>query len=151
MNIESNLSGHWTDEQLVEHLYGVGPEGDHLESCAVCRDRLSSLIAARRANESALPAADRIPFDLLAAQRRAIYARIERQQRWNLALTMRRLAAAGAMVALLGGGTFLYEQKQRAQEGQSKVTDAQLAQEVSQIAQDSEPASTAPLQGLFDE
>ncbi|HEX4750470.1 MAG TPA: hypothetical protein VH302_13075 [Bryobacteraceae bacterium] len=151
MNIESNLSGHWTDEQLIEHLYGIGPEGDHLESCAVCRDRLSSLIAARHANESVSAPADQIAFDLLAAQRRAVYAGIERQQRWNFAFTMRRLAAAGAMVALLGGGTFLYQQRQRAQEVQSKVTDAQLAQEVSQIAADSEPLPTAPLEGLFDQ
>jgi predicted anti-sigma-YlaC factor YlaD len=151
MNIESNLSGHWTDEQLIEHLYGIGPEDEHLESCIYCRDRLSSLMAARRANESEAPAADQIPFDLLAAQRRTVYARIEREQHGNFALRMRRWAAAGAMVALLGGGTFLYQQRQRTQEAQSKVTDAQLAQEVSQMAQDSEPASTAPLQGLFDE
>ncbi len=31
MNIESNLSGHWTDEQLIEHLYGIGPAGKHIE------------------------------------------------------------------------------------------------------------------------
>jgi hypothetical protein len=31
------------------------------------------------------------------------------------------------------------------------VSDAQLAQDVSQMAQDSEPPQTAPLQALFEE
>jgi hypothetical protein len=48
MNVESNLSGHWTDEQLIQHLYGIAPEEQHIEVCAYCRDRLADMIAARR-------------------------------------------------------------------------------------------------------
>ena len=29
MSVESNVSGHWTDEQLIAHLYGIGPEDRH--------------------------------------------------------------------------------------------------------------------------
>ena len=151
MNIESNLSGHWTDEQLIEHLYGIGPAGEHIESCAYCRERLSSLVAARRALEQQAAMPDQVPFDLLAAQRRTVYARMEREQRWTLSVGGRRWAAACAMVALLAGGTFLYQQRGHQAAVQSKVTDAQLAQEVSQLAADGESPSTAPLQGLFDE
>jgi hypothetical protein len=151
MNIESNLSGHWTDEQLIEHFYGVGPEGTHIDECLDCRARLSAMVAARRLKELESSPTEEVPFDVLAAQRRSIYSRIEQSPRWLVGLQVRRWAAAGAMVVLLGGGFFLYEQNQQQQATQNKVTDAQLAQEVSQVAQDSEPSPTAPLQGLFDE
>ncbi len=151
MNIESKLSGHWTDEQLIEHLYGIGPEGNHVEECGDCRERLSRMVAARRAIEAECAPLEQVPFDLLAAQRRSIYARLAQRPAARLGLRMRQWAAAAAMIALLGGGAFLYEQNQRQQALQNKVTDAQLAQEVSAIAQASEPNSTAPLQELFVE
>lgn len=150
MNIKSNVSGHWTDEQLIEHLYGIGSDPQHLEECSECRGRLSGMVAARRAIEASV-ADGEVPLDLLAAQRRSIYARIDRNQRWPSSLNVRRWAAMGAMLALLGGGAALYEQARQHEASQSRVTDAELAQEVSQIASDSEPGPTAPLQALFDE
>jgi hypothetical protein len=151
MNIESSLSGHWTDEQLIEHLYGIGPEGNHIEECEACHERLLAMLAARRLAESESSPSEQVSFDFLAAQRRSIYARVEQIPGWRIGLQLRRWAAAGAMVVLLGGGFFLYEQNQHQQALQNKVTDAQLVQEVSQMAQDSEPSPTAPLRGLFDE
>ena len=155
MNIESKLSGHWTDEQLIEHLYGIGPDAGHLQECNECRGRLSAMAGARRVIDGNAAADAHVPSDLLASQRRSIYARIERIHAWPSWLHVRRWAAVGAMVALLGGGAALYEQARQQQalqnNGQSGLTDAQLAQEVSQIASDSEPSPTAPLQALFDE
>ena len=150
MNIESNLSGHWTDEQLIEHLYGLGPDSQHLDHCRDCAERLSAMVDARRAVEVKSSLADQVPFELLAAQRRSVYSRISQRPRWRLALPVRRLAAAAAMVALLGGGAFVYEQQQ-SHVVNTQVSDAQLAQEVSQMAQNPEPSSTAPLEGLFDQ
>jgi len=151
MNIKSNLSGHWTDEQLIEHLYGVGPDPRHLKECSECRGRLSGMLAARRAVEAEAAAERQVTLDLLAAQRRSIYGRIARSQGWPSSLNVRRWAAIGAMLALLGGGAALYQQARQQQPLQNKMTDAQLVQEVSQIASDSEPRPTAPLQALFDE
>ena len=151
MNIESNLSGHWTDEQLIEHIYGIAPQPEHLEKCSYCRERVSAMVQSRRLVETEAPQAGDVPFDLLAAQRRSIYARLENTRNRRFGLHVTRWAAAGAMVALLGGATFLYEQQQRTQALQSKVTDAELVQQISQIANDSEPSPTAPLQALFDE
>jgi predicted anti-sigma-YlaC factor YlaD len=151
MNIESKLSGHWTDEELIEHLYGVGPDPRHLEDCRQCRERLSAMLAARRVVERQEPASKQVPFDLLASQRRSIYARIGQMRRWQPGVGLRRWAATGAMIALLGGGAFLYEQNQREKAVEKRLTDAQLAQEVSRMAQDSEPLPTAPLQQLFEE
>ena len=152
MNIESNLSGHWTDEQLIQHLYGIGPESQHIEACGYCRDRLANMVAARRMVDSEASPQEQVSFDLLAAQRRSIYSRIAKSP-WRLALPVRRWAAGAAMVLLLGSGVVVYEQNQHHQavQNQSKLSDAQLAQEVSQLAQNSEPSPTAPLEGLFDE
>lgn len=151
MNIASNLSGHWTDEQLIQHLYGVGPEGNHIDGCGECQARLSAMLAVRSANEIESSPSEQISFEVLAAQRRSIYSRIERLSGFQLGVQVRRWAAAGAMIVLLGGGLFLYQQNQHQHAGQNAVSDAQLAQEVSQMAQDSEPSPTAPLQGLFDQ
>jgi hypothetical protein len=142
------MSGHWTDEQLIQHEYGVGPSGNHIDECSQCRARLSTLVENRHSVERESAVADQVPFDLLAAQRRDIYARIERLPRERFGLQVRRWVAAGAMVVLLGGGWALYEENQQQQ---NKLSDAQLVQEVSQVAQDSEPSPTAPLQALFDE
>jgi predicted anti-sigma-YlaC factor YlaD len=151
MNIESNLSGHWTDEQLIEHLYGIGPEGEHLESCEPCRERLSQMGAARHAIEAEFSPAEQVAVELVAAQRRSIYRRIAQIPSSQLGLKVRGWAAAAAMIVLLGGGAYVYEQNQDQRVAQSRLTDAQLAQEVSAIAQDSEPSPTAPLQQLFVE
>ena len=65
-------SAHWTDEQLIDHLYGVGPADGHLDQCELCRDRLTALEVRRQQVSMAEPVSD----DFLAAQRRAIYARL---------------------------------------------------------------------------
>jgi hypothetical protein len=120
MSIGSNLSGHWTDEELVNSLYGVGPESNHLEGCADCQARLADM----RANRTSLEIAEDISFDFLAAQRRAIYQRLEQPVRWWSSFSV-ELA------------------KERA-------ADAKLLQEVSAMAMDSGSASAEPLQGLFE-
>jgi hypothetical protein len=150
MNVESNLSGHWTDEQLIEQIYGIAPKDLHLEGCQECQGRLAAMLSARREVERNGSPEDQLAFDLLAAQRRRVYERIGGSMNWQFAGAIRRWAAAAAMVAVLGGGALVYEQ-QRRQTSQNTISDIQLAQQVSQIANDSEPGATAPLQALFDE
>ncbi len=147
----SNLSGHWTDEQLIEYLYGVGPEESHLNDCRDCQARLSSMQAKRRSVEFS-PASDReVRFDFLAAQRRKIYARLTESAPWWSGLQPRRLASAAAAVLVLGGGVLFYEENHRQQMMENKVSDAQLAQQVSSMADEAEAQPTAPLQALFEE
>ncbi len=123
-----------------------------MKNCADCGERLSKMVAARRAVESQGSELEQPPFELLAAQRRRVYVAIERPSFAWYDFPVRKWAAAGAMVLLLGGGAALYEQGRHADvDNRSKVSDAQLAQEVSQVAGNSEPSSTAPLEGLFDE
>lgn len=146
----SNVSGHWTDEQLIEYLYGVGPENAHVDACTDCQARLAAMEVNRETDLSRCDG--EIAFEFLAAQRRKIYARLTTPatRRWTQ-LQPRRLAATAATLAVLGGGLFLYEEHQKQQMIDNKLSDAQLAQQVSNMAEEAEAQPTAPLQALFEE
>ncbi len=81
---------HWTGDDFINAIYGLGPGDAHLEECAECRSRWTAM-KARRALVTAEP---EISNDFLAAQRRSIYQRIGREG-WRV----RRLVPA--FVALL--------------------------------------------------
>jgi hypothetical protein len=151
MNIESKLSGHWTDEQLIEHLYGVGPEDGHIQQCMDCQARFSAMQANRHAIERAGSSQADVSFEFLAAQRRQIYAKLTEPAHWWSHFELKRWVSAAATVLVAGGGLFLYEQNHKQQMVDNRVSDAQLAQEVSRMAQESEALPTAPLHALFEE
>ncbi len=147
MNIGSKLSGHWTDAQIIAHVYGVGPGDGHLDGCRECQSRLS-VIEARR---QALRSAEEVSFDLLAAQRRQIYAKLTKPAHWWSGFQLRRWASAAAAVLLLGGSALYYEEHQNRQAANNMLSDAQLAQDVSRMSENPEAQPTAPLQALFEE
>ena len=144
MNIESKLSGHWTDDQLIAYLYGVGPEDGHVHACPHCSSRLASMQSRWQEFGS-----EEVSSDLLAAQRRHIYARLTHPVRWWSRLPVRRLASGLATALVLSGGVIYYEQYQHGRD--PMLSDAQLALDVSRIADSSEAQPTAPLQALFVE
>ena len=152
MKTLSKAAGHWTDEQLIASLYGAGPEdGHHLLQCAGCRERLSILQANRETLEREASDALDADFAFLAAQRRRIYARLaEPVHPWAGLLSVRRWASAAAMLLVLGSGFVAIEQY-RHEQAESRISDAQLAQEMSSMSQDLESQPVAPLQGLFEE
>lgn len=143
------MTPHWTDEQLIAHLYGIGPDDRHLGTCADCRARLSRMQLQRQAidRDSSL---DGVSHDLLAAQRRKIYERIAEPAAWWSRIQLRRWASAAAAVMVLAGGVLLVENN-RKPAAPNTISDAQLAQDVSRMAEDPEPPATAPLQALFEE
>ncbi len=145
MNIVSAKSDHWTDEQLVDHLYGLGPADGHLDQCELCTNRLSSMQARRQQ----VSPEETVSDDFLAAQRRAIYARMSKPHHWWSDVPVRHWAAAAAMFMVLAGSAAVYQDHRR--ELAEARSDAHLAQEVSQMAFESESPVTAPLQGLFIE
>ena len=165
MNIQSSLSGHWTDEQIIEHCYTGEPGDGHILGCAQCQDRLHSLQQNRRRIEEAAeeqnePATEFLATEFLRVQRRRIYARLEAIQGGPVRTGfIRRWASAGIAVLVLGGGLLLFEDGSRLpphskpgqQAAASKISDSQLASDVSQMADSSEPRPTEPLQALFTE
>lgn len=152
MNIGSKLSEHWTDEQLIEHLYGVGPEDGHLQVCGECQARLSGAQSVRLRLETDL-ASDGEPagYDFLMAQRRRIYARLSEPAKSWIGVSVRRWAPVFAMLVALAGGLIVYDHGFRQERLDRRVSDTQLAREVSCMAADSEPQSIAPLHALFEE
>ncbi len=145
MRIESAQSEHWTDDQLIDHFYGVGPGDGHLQDCAHCQARFAAMETRRRQ----LSVDESVSDGFLAAQRRAIYARLGQRHRWWHAWPMGRFAGVAALFIVLAGTVTLYQSHQR--ELAESRADAQLAQEVSRMSFESEPAATAPLKGLFVE
>jgi anti-sigma-K factor RskA len=93
---------------------------------------------------------DGVSHDLLAAQRRKIYERIAEPAAWWSRIQLRRWASAAAAVMVLAGGVLLVENN-RKPAAPNTISDAQLAQDVSRMAEDPEPPATAPLQALFEE
>jgi hypothetical protein len=152
MGVEHKAAGHWSDEQLIEHLYGIGPEGEHIEHCPECCTRLSDMQAHRQRVELDSVADDAVSHDFLMAQRREIYAKLApaRTGAWFVGNSMKRWTSAAVALFVISGGVLLYEQKHREPLTADHVSDVQLALDVSQMAQDPEAEPTAPLQALFN-
>lgn len=167
MNIQSRLSGHWTDEQVIEHIYAGGPEEGHLLECVDCAGRLRSMREQRRLIEEAaakgrqtIAIGDEPSIEFLAAQRRKIYAKLSQEHdRWWPTWGIARWASAAAVLLALGGGLVFMEENSASaihsapqlQSETASISDSELAKEVSQMADSSEPGPTEPLQALFGE
>jgi hypothetical protein len=158
MGIGPKLSGHWTDEQMIDHLYGIGPEDNHLSTCQDCHGRVAAIQARRQSLESTRDVGDEISFSFLATQRRQIYARLEQPASWPASRRALRWASAAAALVVVGGGLTFFEQERTTGVRTSSVqtaglreSDAQLAEDVSSLANAVEPSATGPLQALFAE
>lgn len=160
MNIRSRLSDHWTDEKMIDYLYDGEPINDtHLLNCTKCQNRLASMRQNRRRIEE-ITASNEPTVQFLASQRRQIYSRLAREQHASGSMNgIGRWASAAAVLVALGGALFLFEDGSRfglhnsvTQAAKpSSISDAQLAVEVSELAESPEPAPTEPLQALFAE
>ncbi|MDQ2774394.1 MAG: hypothetical protein M3Y57_05630 [Acidobacteriota bacterium] len=158
MSVESKMPAHWTDDQLIEHLYGIRAEDGHFSFCRHCRERALAMQSRRQSIEDKFGAEDEVSFDFLAAQRRRIHARLDQTAKWWQVFHVRRWAPAAAALFVMGAGLVVMKETQPLGMGgharqvvKANVSDAQLAAEVSQLADDSEPSPTAPLQALFEE
>jgi hypothetical protein len=143
------MTPHPADEQLIAHLYGVGPDDGHVDSCTECQARLLKMRLHREGVEQNSIWSG-TSSDFLAAQRRKIYEKISQPVFWWSHLGLRRWAPAAAGLLVLAGGLLLFEEH-RAPSVPDNISDAQLAQDVSRMAEDAEPPATAPLQALFEE
>ena len=72
--VERMSARHWSAAELIAHLYGVGPENEHLVSCADCQKQLAEMAGTRAAHEAIDRGGEEISDGFLAAQRRQIYS-----------------------------------------------------------------------------
>lgn len=135
--------GHWTEQEFIDHIYGIGPADDHLKECAECRDRHSTL-AARRQLVTAEPD---VPLEFLAAQRRAIHRRLDQPAR-----SMRMVPAFAATLVLLAGFFAIRQTPQPAQpQPAAAASDTQLFADIYALEQSSEPRAAGAVRALFEE
>jgi hypothetical protein len=133
---------HWTDDDLLNRLYGVGGGDEaHLSACADCTARLR-LFEARRSQSAAVPEPS---HEFLAAQRRAIHRRLGESPARRL-----HWAPAFAAMLMLIIGFMLFRPGQTPQL-QQPITDDSVFAEVYSLEQSSEPAAAQPIQALFEE
>jgi hypothetical protein len=158
---------HLTSDQLLDRLYGLGEaEGEthlHLRECAGCADRMRAF-ERRRAEATVSPEA---PAELLAAQRRGVYARLEQgpqaHSRWAPAL-----AAACALAVLFWAYPVHHARPQAPNRpapivaqgvargvaqgvAHSEVSDEQLFSDVYSMEQSDEPRAAVPMHALFED
>jgi hypothetical protein len=144
-------SRHLSDLELVDRLYGLIEEPEHLRECAACAERWEVL----REHKAHLTAEPAVSVEFLAAQRARIRARLEQPARWGY-----RWASAAAAACLLVAGLFVYSptpkppvapRPAQAQAGAEQPSDAQLFAIVTSIEDTMEPRAAAPIHALFEE
>jgi hypothetical protein len=145
------MNQHLSDNELIDRLYGLMSRESalygHAESCGQCRDRLQAFESLRAASREP----EAVPADVLAAQKRAILARIEEapraQLRWAPAVAVAVLAIAAAIAYRPGqapGG-----KAAPANASVEQVTDESLLAEIYALEMAEEPRAAAPIRGLF--
>ena len=138
------MNRHLTTDQLIDRVYGLNTlvnDDDHISECPECAARLKAIETKRRDVTQSSP----VSSEFLAAQRRAIYSRIDRpaprRLRWVPAL-----AAAGALAVVA-----LVHQTPAPPVTHPEPNDAQLFSEVYSMEQSTEPAAAAPIHQLFED
>lgn len=87
---------HRSDADLLNLMYGIGERDSHLDECVECSARLKAMRKVRLT----LAAEPRVSPDFLAAQRRAIWNRIEKPS-WRPRLFSPYPAAVAVLAAVL--------------------------------------------------
>ncbi len=132
---------HWTDDQLIDRLYGLGPDDGHLERCRECAARWRALEASRACVREPSPASD----EFLAGQRHAIRGRLERGSGRRAWLWLAPAAAAAAAVVVLAVTLHRAEQARW-----PDISDAELYAEVYSLVQGEEPMAILPVHAIFE-
>lgn len=134
---------HWSEEELIEHLYGIR-EGDlHLRECPVCAARLAEMEAKQR-QSAAWPEP---PATFLAAQRQQVFARAESQ---TLSRAVRLAPAFGALATVILG-VFLLLPRPSSKPPSAAISDKELFAEINALMESPEPRAVAPIRNLFQE
>lgn len=135
------MNRHWSDDQLLDRLYGLAGDDSHLESCPECAERWTAL--EKRRLELARP--EPVSAQFLAAQRRAIYSRLGEQRQSRM-----KWAPALAAACLLIIGLVVYRPVS-APAVRNDSADAKLFSDVYSMVQTTEPQAATPIHELFED
>ncbi len=134
--------GHWSEQNFIDHLYGIGPDDGHLDVCADCRGQWTQLQLRR---EPVLEQPE-VPSEILAKQRRNIYRQLGRNTD-----RAKGMMPAFAAVLLLLLGFFFMRPGSTPSSPSAPVTDAELFSDIYALEQTSEPGVAKPMRALFEE
>jgi hypothetical protein len=139
------MSEHWSDEDLIDKLYGIGPDDAHLSECTECRARWLQFEARR---EEVLRPVEVAP-ELLGKQRKAIRNRIH----GTGPAQSRRLAPALATMAVLVLGVMLSQPSPEPPTiAQNQANgDTEFFTEIYTMVESPTPWAAEPIDGLFEE
>jgi hypothetical protein len=151
---QNHLSNdHLSNNQLLEQVYGVGSGEAHLRECPECSARLESLLRIKARHQAGAHARAHASSAFFAAQRRAVYARLDRA-----AASYVRWAPALAGAAILAVGLVLMPHAQvrapraTAPAAHVELSDnEQLFSDLYSMEQSVEPSADAPIHELFDD
>lgn len=140
---------HRTEQELLEALYcnDSAAVDSHLGECEECGQNWRALQERRT---ELLSVEEDVPADFLAAQRRAIYQRMDKRS-YTFSWPKWVPALAVALMLILGVFYFQPASSQFASNKWKSESDAQFFAEVTIAEQLAEPAAVAPLRGLFEE
>jgi predicted nucleic acid-binding protein len=141
---------HWTEQDFIDALYGVGPEPERVEHCDACRARWEQL--RRRRLEATRPA--EVSNEFLAAQRRAIYRRLGRESHLARRAAPAFVAVLLALIAVLAYRPDVAPQPSPRTEQpvqRAQISDAQLMSDIFSIEQTAEPQAVQAMHALFEE
>ncbi len=133
---------HWTEEQFVERIYGIGLEDGHLEKCALCKRKWDEYAGRREAYLSGRPI---IPYGDLAQQRHAIRKRLAAGRR-NFRLHILSPLATALLVLVI----ITVLRPVRKSGTVESPSDAELYREVFTMVSSTTPTAVEPLQSLFE-
>jgi len=131
---------HWDDSELIERLYGLGPQDGHLEECQVCAGRWQALLATRgqvlrrSASEELLAHAPNLHHLVLE--------RPARRFRW--------LTYASATVTAVVLLAVLLYRPAPVRNPIPPPSDAEFFADIYSIAGNTEPAAAEPIHALFE-
>lgn len=141
------MNSHLSEEQLIQHVYGIGLADEHLNACPECRARLDAL-EERRALSTQVSEPEPAFY---VRQRQAVMERLQQRQGWwNW-----RGASAVATCTVLAVGLYLYSPWKQADpvaveraERAEMLRDAKLFEEALDLSK-AEPAAAAPVSELL--
>jgi anti-sigma factor RsiW len=149
---------HWTDEELIHRLYGVGPEESareaHLRACPECSRRRQALEQSRADLVQSMQSV--VADDArLRAQRDAVWRRLEGARRpWRRSVLWTRVVPTGATALLLAFAVVLYRPTPQPAPKQvavvQQISDEELFNDIASIMKEDAPRAAKPIQGLFE-
>jgi predicted anti-sigma-YlaC factor YlaD len=147
------MNRHLSQDDLLQQLYGVGCEDLHLRACTECAARLAAMQRARAAERIAAEARWQAPVSLFAAQRRAIYRRLDAAAashvRWAPALAGAGLLAVGLL--LVPHAPVQAPRTPDAAVTVELTSDEKMVSDLYSMEQSFEPSADAPIHALFDD